>query len=127
LDHGENSRRTQWAIMKPKQDAPTTGAGDVHERIRREAGEIRSLGACHYSEIETRPALAALLHAATQRIESAIPATIVHEGQTYFLCVRVAYLEIGVHKLASDATPLVHVVTQGGRWCGHAQALRDSA
>ena len=113
--------------MKPLQDAPTTDAGDVHERIRREAGEIRSLGACHYSEIETRPALAALLHATTQRIESAIPSTIVHEGRTYFMCVRIIALEIGIHTSASDATPLVHVVTEGGRWCGHAQALRESA
>jgi hypothetical protein len=111
--------------MKGTHDGRATNPNRVHECIRLEAEEIRSLGAWHYSEIETRPALAALLHAATQRIETAIPATIVHEGRTYFLCVRVASLEIGIHTSASDATPLVHVVTESGRWCGHAQTLRE--
>lgn len=113
--------------MKPTQDVCATDTSGVHERICREAEEIRSLGVCHYSEIEKRPALAALLHAATQRIESAIPPTIVHEGRTYFLCVRIITLEIGIHTSANNATPLVHVVTEGGRWCGHTQTLREGA
>lgn len=111
--------------MKPTHDKCATNASKINECICREAAEIRSLGACHYSEIETRPALAALLHAATQRVESAIPSTIVHEGKTYFMCVRIINLEIGLHTSASDATPLVHVVTEGGRWCGHAKTLRE--
>lgn len=104
---------------------PNKPAADVHERIQREAEDVRRLGACHYSEIEKRPALAALLQAAVQQIESAIPSTIVHEGETYYLCVRIAKLEIGIHATADNATPFVYFETEDGRWAGHALALKD--
>lgn len=94
-------------------------SGTACDRIRMEADEVRKLGACSYAEIEKRPALRGLLQAAMARIESAAPATLEHEGKTYFLCVRVAWAELGIHAEPGEAAPLVHVMTEGGRWAGH--------
>ena len=47
------------------------------------------------------------------------PATLEHEGKTYFLCVRIAWVELGIHAEPREAAPLVHVMTEGGRWAGH--------
>ncbi len=96
-----------------------TDCGTSGERIRLEADEVRKLGACSYVEIAKRPALCALLQSAMAAIENAIPATLEHEGETYFLCVRIAQAELGIHSTHSEATPLVHVMAAGGRWAGH--------
>ena len=96
-----------------------TSAQDVHERIRLEAEALRRCEGFNYNEIDERPALRALLQAATDRIEGAISSSFEHEGRVYFMCVRLAWVELGIHTTPDEAAPLVHVFTEGGGWCGH--------
>ncbi len=96
-----------------------TSALDVHERIRLEAESLRTCEGANYSEIDERPALRALLQSATDRIEGTISASFEHHGRVYFMAVRLAWVELGIHATPDDATPLVHVFTEGGRWRGH--------
>ena len=96
-----------------------TSAQDVHDRIRLEADAVRTGNGAHYSEIDKRPALRALLQSATDRIEGAVSASFEHEGKVYFMCVRLASVEIGIHATPDEAAPFVHVFTEGGGWCGH--------
>lgn len=96
-----------------------TSALDVHERIRLEAKAVCSCKGSDYSEIDKRPALRALLHSAMECIEGAIGASFEHEGKVYFMAVRLAWVELGIHAKPGEAAPLVHIFTEGGRWCGH--------
>ena len=96
-----------------------TSALDVHERILLEADAVRSCKGADYTEIDKRPALRELLQSAMDGIEGAISASFEHEGKVYFMCVRIACVELGIHATPDEAAPLVHVFTEGGRWCGH--------
>ena len=94
-------------------------AQDVHERIRIEASAVQACGLGDYSEIERRPALRALLDAAMDRLESAMPASFEYAGQRYFVRVRLAAADIGIHTAPDEARPLLRVLMTGGRWAGH--------
>ena len=107
--------------MRPG-DTAGTDPQDVHERIRLEANAVRALRGGDYSEIERRPALRGLLQSAMDRIETAIPASFEHESMTYYICVRLGWVELGIHATPGDAAPLVHVWTESGRWAGHRPA-----
>ena len=96
-----------------------TCAHDAHERIRLEADAVRTGNSVHYSEIDKRPALRALLQSATDRVEGSISASFEHEGKVYFMCVRLAWVEMGIYATPDEAAPLVHVFAEGGGWCGH--------
>jgi hypothetical protein len=96
----------------------TADAGpDVHERIRIEAAEVRALDTGDFSEIESRPAIAALLMAAMDRVEASIPAFIDYEGRRYWLRVRVL-ADIGVHASPGEALPMMRALSCG-KWAGH--------
>ena len=96
-----------------------TSAQDVHDLIRLEADAVHKDNGDHYSEIDKRPALRALLQSAMDRVEGTISASFEHEGKVYFMCVRLASVEIGIHATPDEAAPFVHVFTEGGGWCGH--------
>jgi len=95
----------------------TSAGPDVHERIRIEADEVRALNTGDYSDIESRPALAALLAAAMDRIEGSIPAFIDYEGRRYWLRVRVL-ADVGVHASPGEALPMIRALSYG-KWAGH--------
>jgi hypothetical protein len=95
----------------------TSAVPDVHERIRIEADEVRKLNSGDYSDIESRPALAALLAATMDRIEASIPAFIDYEGRRYWLRMRVL-ADIGVHASPGEALPIIQALSCG-KWAGH--------
>lgn len=99
--------------------ASAAPAQDVHERVRIEASAVQACGTGDYSEIERRPALRALLDAAMDRLESAIPASFEYAGQRYFVRVRLEVADIGIHTAPGEAQPIVRVLMTGGRWVGH--------
>ncbi len=100
-------------------NAATSSAPSPHAQILADAAAISASGGRSYAEIDRRPALRTLIQQAVEAIEAAMPASILHEGRRYFLCVRVDAVELGIHCAADDPAPLVRVLTEGGKWCGH--------
>ncbi|MBL8376996.1 MAG: hypothetical protein JNM79_03945 [Burkholderiales bacterium] len=90
---------------------------DVHERIRIEAEELRSLDGGDFSDVDRRPALRALFAAAMERIEAGLPAVIDYQGQRYWLRVRVL-ADIAIHASPGDALPMAGALSAGS-WRGH--------
>ena len=92
-------------------------SNDVHERIRREADEVRALPSATFSDVEARPALSGLMESVMDGVEAAVPSFIDHQGRRYWIRVRVM-ADIGVYASPGDALPMVRAMS-AGPWAGH--------
>lgn len=98
---------------------PGRAARDVHALIRDEAERLRQAPEFGIRDAEELPAVAGLLHAARQAIESAVPSAFWHEGRRYYLRAALA-VQLNVFDAPGAAAPLVRGATFSSEGFGHA-------
>lgn len=95
-------------------------ATDVHARIAAECAQIQAAPPNVDGDLLTvYPHALALLESAIAAIENAVPECVEHEGRVYRLRLRLQRLELGIYPDGSSATPMLHLQTEGLRWCGY--------
>lgn len=85
----------------------TAQPGSVHERIAKEAAQVRAaldLGFVNQNEV---PALMQLLSRARTVINDSYPASFQHEGRTYWLRCKLVAMELRVFDSPGTSTALV--------------------
>lgn len=98
---------------------PGRAARDVHALIREEAERLRQAPGFGMCDAEALPAVAGLLNAARQAVETAVPAAFDYAGRRYYLRACLA-AQLDVFDAPGAAAPLVRGATFSSEGFGHA-------
>lgn len=98
---------------------PGRAARDVHALIREEAERLHQAPRFGVRDADDLPAVAGLLHAARQAVESAVPSAFEYAGRRYYLRACLA-VQLSVFDAPGAAVPLVRGATFSSEGFGHA-------
>ena len=85
---------------------PGRAAREIHERIRQAAETMRQAPTFQVRDADEYPEVAALMTECREAVESSIPKSVVFEGRTYWLSVRMN-LVLEIYGAPGEAKPLV--------------------
>lgn len=76
--------------MSKKSKRPGRAARDIHAAIKAQCEGLRQTGRCGLRPADALPDVEALMWATRRRVEASLPSTVVFEGRTYWLRIRLS-------------------------------------
>lgn len=97
---------------------PARAAREIHERIREAAETLRNASTFGVRDAEEFPEIAELLTACKKILEAGIPRSVVFEGRTYWLSVRLAAM-FDIYASPGETRPLIRGASFSFEEFGH--------
>lgn len=104
---------------KCKREAQPAQSGDIHDRIAKEAAQLRNAARAGVQDAGLTPALSALLDSARSALEQSIPKSFEHEGRTYWLRVALPSARMIVFDTPTTCSPMAFALSGSCEEFGH--------